>query len=35
MRQIGNAVPVRLAKEIGVSVAGTLWKHERHHARSD
>jgi DNA (cytosine-5)-methyltransferase 1 len=33
MRQIGNAVPVSLAKVIGSSVARTLAEHERRHAR--
>jgi DNA (cytosine-5)-methyltransferase 1 len=33
MRQIGNAVPVTLAKVIGASVAGTLLEHERRQAR--
>jgi DNA (cytosine-5)-methyltransferase 1 len=33
MRQIGNAVPVTLAKVIGASVVGTLLEHERRQAR--
>lgn len=34
MRQIGNAVPVSLAKIIGVSVAATLRNHQRRVARN-
>jgi DNA (cytosine-5)-methyltransferase 1 len=33
MRQIGNAVPVTLAKTIGSSVASTLAEHQRRLAR--
>jgi DNA (cytosine-5)-methyltransferase 1 len=34
MRQIGNAVPVTLAKIIGTSVANTLTRHQRRMARN-
>jgi DNA (cytosine-5)-methyltransferase 1 len=34
MRQIGNAVPVALARAIGVSVAATLREHQRRMARN-
>jgi DNA (cytosine-5)-methyltransferase 1 len=34
MRQIGNAVPVALARVIAASVAATLQQHERRHVRN-
>ena len=34
MRQIGNAVPVALARVIGTSVAATLREHQRRIARN-
>lgn len=34
MRQIGNAVPVTLAKVIGTSVAATLRAHQRRQLRN-